>query len=216
MWLVIHDDAICRHVTSDSWMTSHIYATYTHSCSVLHDDKPHMCKSLQHALQHTATNCNKLMSDVSYMMISCHMCVSHGNTHCNAHCNTLQHTYKWYVIYEYFMSHRCKSLQHTATHCNTLINDMWHMNVSCHMCVSVMYTHTHTHSCPRTCRIFGFCVLHCVLQHVAVCVAVCVAVYVAVCCSVSQRVAVCCIVLQCVLQGVAVTNLSTKWLNLEM
>ena len=82
----------------------------------------------------------------------------------------------------------CITLQHTATHCKTLLYTTLHII----NCSTMLHTATHCNQkirrrCASTCS---------VLQCAAVCCSVLQCV--AVCCSVLQCVAVCCNVLQCV------------------
>jgi len=74
-----------------------------------------------------------------------HVWMSH-DTRCNTHCNTLQHTIRWFLplmlatlhawesrhTSEWVMTHvatHCNTLQHTATHCNTLQHTATHYRV---------------------------------------------------------------------------------------
>jgi len=96
--------------------------------SLLHTN----CNKLQHAtthcntLQHTATHCNTfsilgaIFSTSRTLRRLSFRCVwnvpPHTTTNCNT-CNTLQHT-----------ATHCNTLQHTATHCNTLQHSATHCN----------------------------------------------------------------------------------------
>ena len=97
--------------------------------------------------------------------------------HTATHCNTPQHT-----------ATHCNTPQHTATHCNTLQHTASHCN-----------TLQHT-AARRSCTALGCCCTTFQCDTVWYSVCLCVAVS----CSVWQRAAVCCRVLQCsLLQSVA-------------
>jgi len=141
-----------------------------------------MCDTTHcNVLQCTATHCNTLQR-----------AMTHSNTlqHTATHCNTLQH------------------VQHTATHCNTLqyrdaqktnprtaptcMSHAAHTNESCHInayvfsLVPARSTHKHE-SCQKYTRVMShICMSQAwcsVCCGVLQCELQCVAVYVAVCCS---------------------------------
>jgi len=69
----------------------------------------------------------------------------HGNTHCSTHCNTPQHIVRCVTALYLSMQHtatHCNTLQHTTTHCNTLQHTLQQLRNSA---VPITQQHTATH-----------------------------------------------------------------------
>ena len=111
---------------------------------------------------------------------------THWNTlqYTARHCNTLLSFYKNRTL-QHVATH-CNTLQHTATHCITLQHTATHCN-------TLQHTAAHEKEDLQISHIY-------IRDAMSLAIAVCCIVLqcVAVCCSVLQCVAACCSVLQCV------------------
>ena len=139
---VIRRHSNCRYAVSITHCNT-LQHTATH-CNTLQHTATH-CNTLQHivTLQHTATE--EWKQQIWYFNHSLQRTATHCNTlqHTATHCNKLQHILQhtlteeweqqtWFLnlsfskcwlkqVHTYsYLSPRCNTLQHTATHCNTL------------------------------------------------------------------------------------------------
>jgi len=164
---------------------------------------------------HTARHCKKLQDTATHFSAR-----QHASKHCNTlqhtaalgntlrdtaiHCNTLQHTATHYNTLQHTASHcnaRCYgryvTLQHTATHCTTLQHTTPHCNILHHTathCNTPQHTATHCNAkCYERAVLDGQKTATC--GHMYTCLL--------------QFVAVCCIVLQCVVHTFPPTHTRT-------
>jgi len=147
-------------------------------------------------MQHITEHCNTLQRTEAHRSA-----LQHSAQHTATHYNSIYRRTKGSKIHIRASFKRSRNtLQHTATHCNTLQHTTTPLPHSTPRCKTLQHSAIQYIGAPRGRRPTSVAALYPASQTPVCVCAVCCSVLqcVAVCCSVLQCVAVCCSVLQCV------------------